>query len=46
MTIANLFSKRQQKTRLEDLDAHEHAQMPDLLRVEIAQILRDLLVIE
>jgi hypothetical protein len=43
MTIANLFSKRQQKTRAEDLDAHEHAQIPSLLRVQIAHILRDLL---
>ena len=46
MTIADLFSKRQQKTRPEVPDVHEYAQIPGSLRVQIAHILRDLLVIE
>jgi AbiJ N-terminal domain 4 len=42
MTIADLFSKRQQKTRPEVPDVHEYAQIPGSLRVQIAHILRDL----
>ena len=42
MTIADLFSKRQQKTRPEAPDVHQYAQVPGPLRVQIAHILRDL----
>jgi hypothetical protein len=42
MTIADLFSKRQQKIRPEAPDFHEYAQIPGPLRVQIAHILRDL----
>jgi hypothetical protein len=42
MTIADLFSKRQQKTRAEAPDVHEYAPIPGPLRVQIAHILRDL----
>ena len=42
MTIADLFSKRQQKIRPEAPDFHESAQIPGPLRVQIAHILRDL----
>jgi len=42
MTIADLFSKRQQKTRPEAPDVHTYAQMPGPLRVQVAHILRDL----
>ena len=42
MTIADLFSKRQQKIRPEAPDVHEYAQIPGPLRVQIAHILRDL----
>ena len=42
MTIADLFSKRQQKTRPEASDVHEYAHIPGPLRVQIAHILRDL----
>jgi AbiJ N-terminal domain 4 len=42
MTIADLFSKRRQKTRPEAPDAHEYGQIPGRLRVQIAHILRDL----
>src|ERR1043165_3293648 len=42
MTIADLFSKRQKKTRLEAADFREHAQISGPLRIQIAHILRDL----
>src|SRR5215831_15423941 len=42
MTIADLLSKRHQKVRPEATDAHEHPQIPGHLRVQIAQVLRDL----
>jgi len=42
MTIADLFSKRQQKVRPGPPDAHKYSQIPSLLRVQIAHILRDL----
>ena len=42
MTIADLFSKRRQKVRPEAPDAHQYGQIPGPLRVQIAQILRDL----
>ena len=42
MTIADLFSKRQQKIRPESPDVHEYAQIPHPLRVQIAHILHDL----
>ena len=43
MTIADLFSKRQQRIRPETPDVHEYALIPRPLRVLIAHILRDLL---
>ena len=42
MTIADLFSKRQQKIRPEGPVVHVYAQIPGPLRVQIAHILRDL----
>ena len=42
MTIADLFSKRQQKIRPEAPGVHEYAPIPHALRVQIAHILRDL----
>jgi AbiJ N-terminal domain 4 len=42
MTIADLFSKRQQKIRPQAPNFHQHAQVPRPLRAEIAHILRDL----
>src|SRR5215469_4769837 len=42
MTIADLYSKRRQKVRPEAPDAHQYGQIPGPLRVQIAQILRDL----
>jgi hypothetical protein len=42
MSIADLFSKRQQKTRPEAREVHAYAQIPSPLRVQIAHILRDL----
>src|SRR5580704_5989203 len=42
MTIADLFSKRQQKTRPEVPDVREYVRMPGSLRIQIAHILRDL----
>jgi len=43
MTIADLFSKRQQKIRPEAPDVHVYALIPRPLRFQIAHILRDLL---
>ncbi len=43
MSIADLFSKRQQKIRPEATGVHEYAQIPGPMRVQIAHILRDLL---
>ena len=42
MSIADLFSKRQQKIHPEAPDVHEQTQIPRPLRVQIAHILRDL----
>lgn len=42
MTIAHLFSKRQQTIRPNASDVHLYAQIPGPLRVQIAHILRDL----
>jgi len=42
MSIADLFSKRQQKIRPEAPGVHEYAPIPAPLRVQIAHILRDL----
>ena len=42
MTIADLFSKRQQKVRPEASSDHQCAKIPGPLRVQIAHILRDL----
>lgn len=42
MSIANLFSKRQQKIRTGSPDGHECAQIPGPLRIQIAHILRGL----
>ena len=42
MTIADLFSKRQQKIRPEAPDVHEYAHIPRSLRVQIVHVLRDL----
>ena len=42
MTIADLFSKRHQKTRPEARDVHQSTQITAPLRVHIAHILRDL----
>jgi len=43
MSIADLFSKRQQKIRLEAPDVRQYTQIPRPLRAQIAHILRDLL---
>lgn len=42
MTIAELFSKRQQKIRAQAPDVHDSTPIPGPLRVQIAHILRDL----
>lgn len=42
MTIADLFSKRQQNIRPDRPDVHKYAQIPGPLRLQIAHILRDL----
>ena len=42
MSIADLFSKRQQKIRPEVQGVHQYAPIPRPLRVQIAHILRDL----
>ena len=42
MTIADLFSKRQQKIRRDAPEVHGYTQIPGPLRVQIAHILRDL----
>jgi|SRR5580765_7564936 len=43
MTIADLFSKRQKKVHPKASDIHEPTQIPRPLRIQIANILRDLL---